>query len=265
MRLSLQDKIALIYSLAGSQRKTAEFIGISHQKVGRILRTGQDGGFSKESKALSSPELIGAIDIAFEIHKQVAKQVARDHNIPFNSNIPIYYERKPFDNGVLGDRVVADHIHWVSDELKARFLASAQKTNKFANASFGSVVNWVIYRDKRESDFRRQQKRRTKQQIQNKATINNKIQKEIVTGKVYTPYTPMSNQIPTEYVINDIFTKLDQRHSTAAQGPNTALGKTLLLQIDTTKTKDGVSKDKQFRDKYPYKTKPRKSRSNSKR
>lgn len=265
MKLSLQDKIALIYSLTGSQRQTAEFIGISHQKVGRLLRTGQEGGYSQTSRTLQDPSLNAAIETAFEIHKEISRQTAKDHNIPFNPQIPIYYERKPLENGVLGDRVVADHIHWVSDELKAKFLLSAQKTDKFVNASLGSVVNWVIYKNRSDDRQKAKRGRRTRKAIINKETIEKHIEKQVVTGLVYTPYTPMSSNFPQDALIADLFNNLDQRHSTAAQGPNTALGKTLLLQVDTRRLKDGTSKDQKFRAKHPYKAKPRKPRSNSKR
>lgn len=265
MNLSLQDKIALIYSLTGSQRQAAEFIGVSHQKIGRLLRTGQEGGYSPNSKVLQDQNLTAAIDSAFEIHKDICKQVAKDHAIPYNPNVPIYYERKPFENGVLGDRVVAEHIHWISDDLKAKFLIGAQKSNKFVNASLGSTVNWIIYRNRAESDFRRTQQRRAKSQIAAKKAINKKIEQEIVTGKVYTGYTPMSSNIPSEYVINDIFTKLDQKHAPAATGANTSLANTLLLQVNTTKNSEGKSRDKAFRDKHPYKAKRAKPRQNKRR
>ena len=45
--LTLADKLALIYTGAGSQRNVAALTGLSHQKVGRILK----GEYAADSKA----------------------------------------------------------------------------------------------------------------------------------------------------------------------------------------------------------------------
>lgn len=262
MNLSLRDKISLIYTLAGSQRAVASLVGVSHQKIGRILHDPEMGGYAPKSRALTDPGLIAAVNQAFDIHRQVCKSQARAHGLPYSSSVPIFYERKPLRDGTLGDRVAALHTHWVSDELKAAFLAIMQRSGKFAAASLGSVVDLVVY-SKRADKMQGRRYRDTKR-INDKASIENKIQQNIVQGPIFTKYTPLDPRLPLDAILSDIFSKLNQKHSPAVTGPGSMLATTILMQVDTRKDKDGQSKDHAWRSKHPA-TKYSKARRNKRR
>lgn len=106
MSLTLADKIALIYTSAGSQRKVAEFIGVSHQTVGRILHAQAQG------KSIAAYEkradLSHQIDAALDLHRDLVRTVAAQHKIPYSEAVPIYSERMPLQMRAVtvGDKIV---------------------------------------------------------------------------------------------------------------------------------------------------------------
>ena len=89
MKLSIADKLALIYSSAGSMRKTAALAGLSHQQVGRILRAGLEGRSVENYETRLAP----AVDVAFDIHKDITRDTAKRHGLPYSDAIPVYTER----------------------------------------------------------------------------------------------------------------------------------------------------------------------------
>lgn len=100
MTLSITDKVALIYSETGSQRQVARELGISHQRVGRLLRASvgagsAEGGYDPGSPALSKPDLARAVDAAFPAYVKRAQAQAVKDNLPFDPRYPIFYERLP--------------------------------------------------------------------------------------------------------------------------------------------------------------------------
>ena len=145
MNLTLQDKIALIYSRAGSQRAVARELGLSHQKVGRLLRAGQEGGYKLNSPILSDLFLNQGINAAFQEHKRETRKRAIAEKLPYDPAAPIYSARMAHSNGVLGDRVEAIHLHWVSDKLRNEWLRRIHKSGKYMGVSVGSVVNLHNY------------------------------------------------------------------------------------------------------------------------
>lgn len=291
MALSLRDKISLIYTSAGSQRGVASLVGISHQKIGRILHE------QSSPRVLSDPGLIAAVDLAFSIHKDMARTQARVHALPYDPRYPIFIQRMPlketerrptgelvFDDYtqkwepkykffpvidpktgkqriIPGDRVAALHTHWLSDRIRNAWIAAMQKTGKFAAASVGSIVNLIVYSKRADQEFKG--KRRRPDQEDSRLQIKDKIiNQQIINGLIYTKYTAMDAQFPSHYIIDDINRKLNEKHAPATGDPGTAFANQILLQVDTRAGKDGNSKDKQFRDAHPWKSKPRKARGN---
>lgn len=259
MKLSLQDKIALIYTLAGSQRRAADLIGISHQRVGRILRTGYDGGYRHDSRALTDPVLIGAVNHAFKIHSDVTRLQAREHGLPFDPRFPVFYERKPLPDGTPGDRVVALHTHWLSDTLRNSWVASMQQSGRFYSASVSSMVDLVVY-SRRAVEFSKDKYRAP----DGTTSIDRAISQNVTRGTIFTKYVPMDPRyISPHELINGLNMMLYNKHAPAVASPGTALATSVLLQVDTRKTnQDGTSKDAVFRAAHPVTAKPRKARRN---
>ena len=84
--LSKQEKLALIMTSAGSMRNAASLIGITHQKLGRWLREGEQGGVSHIP---DDPAIDYAINVAFSIHKDIARDQALSDGVPFNAKAPV--------------------------------------------------------------------------------------------------------------------------------------------------------------------------------
>jgi hypothetical protein len=242
MALSLKDQIALIYTSAGSMRNVAALIGISHQKVSRILHAGEPGHPQLSDKTLNAPELKAGVKIAFSIHKQITKEQAKTDGIPYNVSLPVFQTRLPLEskNNVPGDRVVAQNTHWLPDEIRNAFTAFMQKSGKFYAASVASIVNIRKYNKRAISSPDTQGARKS---------IEKHIQQGDTLVKIYTKYTPMNPAFPTNIIIDAINDKLKEKHepATGIEYPGTALGTEILFQVDT---RNG--KDKRYRNAHPF-------------
>lgn len=244
-RLTLAEKLGLIYTSAGSQRNVAALVGISHQKVGRILH-GQ-----VTDKVLLDPGLIQAIDLAFSIHKDITRSQAKRDGLPYDPALPVYMRRLPFKDGTPGDRVAALHTHWLSNDVRSAWILALQASRKFASVSIGSVVDLVIYSDAAD---RLNGKRYLDEKTEaHRKSILKKIEDAQRNAMVYTPMSYFD--FPGNMLLRDIENKLQEKHAPAL-GDNGKLATKILLQVDTRKNQNGESKDKAFRDKHPYGKKP---------
>lgn len=252
--LSLADKLALIYTGAGSQRNVAALTGLSHQKVGRILK----GEYSPDSKTLRDPGLRAAVDVAFRIHTDVARAQARRDGLPFDSALPVFYSRLPMKVSKMidkvdprtgevvrakvpvidprtgrqqvapGDRVAAQNVHWLSDDLRNAWIAGKAKTKKFYAASVGSIVDIRIYKKRADAN---QRGPRTERQRENRRQIVEKLNAGAVNVPMFTKYTDLS--FPASMIARDIDGKLRTKHEPATGNPGTLLANQVLFQIDT--------------------------------
>jgi hypothetical protein len=252
--LSLADKLALIYTGAGSQRNVAALTGLSHQKVGRILK----GEYAPDSKVLSDPGLRAAIDVALDIHTDVARAQARRDKLPFDESLPVFYSRLPMKVSKLedridrrtgevvrvkvpvidpatgrqkvapGDRVAAQNVHFLSDALRNSWIAGKAKTKKFYAASVGSIVDIRIYKKRADAA---QRGPRTERQRENRRQIVERVNAGAINVPMFTKYTPLD--FPARMIERDITDKLRTKHEPATGGPGTLLANQVLFQIDT--------------------------------
>lgn len=287
VKLSLADKIALIYTSAGSQRKVADAIGVSHQTVGRILLAASEGRSVAQYEKRA--DLLHSVDAAFELHRDLVRTVARQHQIPHSEAVPVYAERlalkkhaavfngesifegtpaevaryvsgkivvrrdengevisahkiKPHQLGktahkrLLGERVGANHTHWLPDRLRNAWLVSQQRTGKYVSASVASVVNLKLYNKKADgraaAALQSEHRYRTKEAGKYAQELREAAKTEI-TRKIYTGYESMSPIRPSDNLISEINKKIQTRHATAISGPGTSLASSILLQLDT--------------------------------
>ena len=252
--LSLADKLALIYTGAESQRNVAALVGISHQKVGRILKE----EYASDSKVLRDPGLIAAIDSAFRIHTDVARAQARRDGLPFDPALPVFYSRLPMKVSKMvdqvdrktgemvrvkvpvidprtglqqvapGDRVAAQNTHWLSDTLRNAWISGKAKTGKFYAASVGSIVDIRIYKKRADAN---QRGPRTERQKENRRQIIEKLNAGAVNVPMFTKYTDLS--FPASMIARDIDGKLRTKHEPATGNPGTLLANQVLFQLDT--------------------------------
>lgn len=298
MKLSIADKLAILYSREGSQRKVAAVTGLSHQQVGRILHNAAQG---KSNAYFEGADwIVGGVDHAIEMQRKALREVARKQGIPYTGEIPIFATRLELRNRVvrvdgkdifrgppdevadllkgrpvkreykdksgreqtriyrlsreqiagaqivrqLGDRVGSEHTHWVSDKLRAAWLARQQKTGAYYVVTVGSIVNLPEYMKSarhRIKEYMRQgglsnaDREAAREQLEklNKGYAANQIEKQDRTAIIYTPHTTMDRAFAPALLAADIKAKLAQRHEPATGLPGTSLASSVIMQLDT--------------------------------
>lgn len=258
MALSLQDKVALIYTSAGSQRKVAEALGVSHQKVGRILKAGHPelGGYAANSRALLQPALAAAVELGFKNHKRITKAQAKRDGIQYDPNVPIFARNIPHKDGRPGQRVGAEHTHWLRDELRKAWIVNAFNTRQYAAVSVQSVVSLYDYMEQargRAYADRMTGTPPTGEAISNAIGLQMNLEMGHKRQLIGTQYTPL--QFPTQalpLILADIDDKLRRKHAPATGNdrPGTAYASRIVLQIDSRTRKNDA------------RTKPRKAAGN---
>ena len=276
MKLSIADKLALIYTSAGSLGKTAALAGLSRQQVGRILHNAAQGKSNAYYEA--KPDFTEAVDTALEIHTDASRAQAKAHGLPFSSTVPVFSERltmrhlsvrdaygKELFKGdpedafdyvrknqssipglklvrLLGDRVGALHTHWLSDKLRSAWLTAMQRTGKYYSASVGSIVNLKDYNAQAEKRAKEKARQglspRTKDQLITKQEFVKQQREGIQRKRVFTPYAPLDKDFPAGLPAASITSTLQARHAPATGEKGTAYADQILLQIDTRKVKN---------------------------
>lgn len=251
MNLTLREKIALIYTSAGSQRNVAALVGVSHQKIGRILKAGYEGGYPLNSRVLHDPGLSAAVNVALSIHVDLARDRARRDKIPFSADVPVYYARMPKVDGTPGDRVAALNTHWLPDRVRNAWIAWIQRSRKFYAASVQSIINLKFYNNRAEKFHQGAPRTPTQKLFRKEFKAMQKAGLDY--APVNTPYTPLDIAYTPSEIIADIDEKLRTKHEPAATDDKCVIGSQILLQIDTVNTENADS------------TKPRKKASPKKR
>lgn len=246
MAQSLRDRLALIYTSAGSMRRTAGMVGLSHQQIGRILR----GEYSPRAAILTDPGVKAAVSMAYSIHRDITREQARTHGLPFFSQLPVYMARLPMKQKVkgkrvLGDRVSALHTHWLSNEQRNFFIALAHQSRRFVAASVQSTVNLVVYNKQADARMRALQRPRNQSELAGRDYVVSQIRQQIVRGPIYTPLA---------YFSFDLFTTLDKindslmtKHAPATGEEGTAFAESVLLQVDHRE-----NENVEFRKAHPF-------------
>jgi hypothetical protein len=258
MALSIQDQVALIYTSQGSQRAVARLLGISHQKVGRILKTGQEGGYKPDAPSLRDAALRAQVELGFEQHRNIVRRQAQADRLPFNAAVPVFYRRLPRTvtveridprtgeivrvpvidpatgkpRTVPGDRVAAQNVHFLSDKLRADWIARTARTGKFAAASVGSMVNLAVYKKKGEAAQRGRGPRTDKAKASRRSIVQ-----KLEAGQVLSPMysKPIPLDFPAARINREVDKVLREKHgpATGPELPGTQLADRILLQVDT--------------------------------
>lgn len=254
MTLSLQDKLALALTSAGSQRKLAALVGVSHQKIGRWLREGvpatidpTTGYLIKSAGAkFIPPEAAPLIDTAFKIHIALTKDQAKADGIPFNSAFPAFAERKLLKTGKKGDRVVIENTEYINSELRNKIIEKAQKSKKYLQVSIRSKVNLVRYFQRvAQEEINKTNRRYETPKTLGKKIMNsflarqNKIEPNEDILPIFTKYENISKD-SRPGVENRVNRKLSAKHESAA----VSLADEILFQVDNRTIKNAKPQSK---------------------
>lgn len=242
MRLRLQDKLAIALTVAGSQRKLADLVGVSHQRIGRWLTIGGVDSWGRPSKAQepADKEIRRAIDIAFSILSDVAKQQTEAAGLRFNEKIPVVWQRPGINllDGRQGDRAVIPHAHYLRPALRDSLIRYAYQSRQFISATVRSILDLAKYNAIRrayvpppgtiEADMRSQLRAREELFRQDHPNII----APIAPQQLYLPAQPLNPRFDIDGIIGRINADLRQRHEPASgQGPKTTLADSLVFQM----------------------------------
>lgn len=243
MKLSIADKLALLYTSAGSQRAIAAATGISHQTIGRILHAQMLGDTARVERYEARPDLARVIDRALTKHTTKARETARAQGLPFTSEIPIYQARMPYvkrDGEIIdGNRVLAEHMHWVSDRLRIAWVARMHRSGKFANVTVRSRVNLRDYN--RQANARRDALRReqglfrSKEQRSDRDDLAERQKDGAQITHIFTPRTFMERGVSAATITEELENNLQTRHAPATGAPGTVFAEAVYFQLDTRK------------------------------
>lgn len=266
MPLSLQDKLALALTSAGSQRALAKLVGVSHQRIGRWLREGEPSVIDPETGYLISSagaksipkDFAPLIDQAFEIHKDISRWQARVDKLPFDPNAPTFAYRGIMRNGQKGEQVIVERTKYIKPELRTDILEKQARSNKYLQASVRSTVNLKSYFKRVAADeIKKYNRKRTtpaklgKQIMDGFLNRANKIVSNDELMPLFTRYeniSPGTNSVKSVAAINR---KLREKHEAHA----TELANEFLFQLipeKRSRATDGKQKTK------PTSNKPRK-------
>lgn len=262
--LGNQDKLALMMTLFGSQRRLAEALGVSHQRVGRWLREGQPatidpetGDQLKSAGIKKIPADAGQIiNDLFQIYKSIAKQQAKVDGTPYTPVLPVFLTRPLMNNGQPGLRIYAEHTQYIRPEVRINYFAALHRTEQFIQASVRSELNIFSYigSSPKESE-RKRQKRYTSGPIyvRDRETGEVKFNHKVLGGSaeatieaggrimpVHTKYENMSPGTATRLFINNIESKIE-RHGLHA----TKLADAWLFQLKSLPSKNETPPKKQ--------------------
>lgn len=254
-------------TLTDSQRALAGLLGISHQRVGRYLREGEempedsDGNYKldrhgRPAKFGKIPDYLGEqIDYLFEQHKQIVKEQARIDKLPYLAKAPIFQERKYMRNGNKGDRVISGNTEFIRQELRETFVDQVVKTGKFYKINVRSRINLKKYSERLAGELIESGKRRGISARALSTAILNAFVKETNADRntlidktepfslftrstqAYTTHGPW--QTTAELAKENIEDQLRNKHSPATGDPGTRYAYEYLLQARPAKDTNG--------------------------
>jgi hypothetical protein len=231
--LTAQEKLALAMTTAGSMRGLASFMGITHQKLGRWLREGYEGGI----KAIpQDAETTALIDSVFESHRDIARAEAESYGIPFDEETPVFASRKylsktdEFGEPILGDRVFVENTQFINSNLRQSIMYGVHESGLYYSASVRSVIELALYlqtADERIGKFRRKPG-----QYEHLASLLLAVEDDEEEFRpIFTPiqiFRPGSSGIKA---VKSIEAYIRQRHEPATGEKQTSLADQYLMQL----------------------------------
>lgn len=248
MKLSAADKLALIFTGAGSQRAVAALVGLSHQTIGRILHAQMRGDTATVTRYETRLDVVGLVDTAFDQHAAKARQAARAQGIPYVPGLPIHQarmQRQITDPktgeifGIPGDRVHATHMHWLSDRLRSEWIKGVVKSQRYANLTVRSKVKLRDYL--RKAKQRADEKLRTQglypsdKAITSAEILRKALAQHEEIKDIYLPRRVFSRGESGALVANAVERDLQQRHAPSTGEEGTTFADSIYLQLDTRK------------------------------
>lgn len=263
--LSLRERLALAHT-SMSGRQLAAVMGVSARTVGRWLREGAPGGVQSIPREAAS-----VVNVAFDLHRDLAKHAAWEFAIPYSSDVPVYAVRKPLGyidektgkfkpridpkTGmiVLGDRIFIENAQFLGSALRQIAIIDFAQSGKMVVASVGSKIDLSRYfqnsLDHRITEQKRSAKpnrassselaRAMRQSFRDTFGVDPKtLEHSPEIRLVCTKKRPIGIEFAIEKEIREIERQIRHKHEPAAEGPGTGVGNVLIIQMKREFTND---------------------------
>lgn len=203
-------------------------MGISHQKLGRWLREGEEGGVKNIPQDQATIDLI---DSVFESHRDIARAEAESNGLPFDEDLPLFASRKPLRSGQPGDRVFIENTQFIRKNTRRDILYFIHETERYYTVSVRSVIELASYMQ--EADERAGKRRRDRNAAEYQYYAQLLLAEEdgedfrpvFTRAEAFGPWTLRKN------AVDSVETYIRQRHEPATGVPRTQLADEYLLQL----------------------------------
>jgi len=210
-KLTNQDKLALALTSAGSMRNLGALVGVTHQKIGRWLRG--DTAIPREATK--------AINLAFKIHSEIARDQAAVEGLPFDARVPVFVTRpdlikkvpvvvgvKPDGSPIVrirpkafpGQRAIVNKTDYMRPELIAQAVEPLMRSPLFGAVTARSVIRAKDAIKQRVSGFQALQNQLARDELKPNDPVRR-----------YTDYSNKTRFSPPDEVAADLQAKLEQR------------------------------------------------------
>ena len=252
--LTLRERLALAHT-SMSGRQLAAIMGVSPRTVGRWLREGAPGGVQSIPREAAS-----IVNVAFDLHRDLAKHAAREFAIPYSADVPVYAVRKPLNKidpktgaAIYGDRIFIENAQFLGSALRQVAIIDFALSGKMVVASVGSKIDLSRYfqnsLDQRIAERKRSAKpnrassselaRAMRQSFRDTFGVDPKtLEHSPEIRLVCTKKRPIGIEFAIEKEIREIERQIRHKHEPAAEGPGTGVGNVLIIQMKREFTND---------------------------
>lgn len=251
--LTLQDKLALALTSAGSVAELARRMGTSRSTTARWLREGHQGGV----KRIPGDEFTRqGIDAIYRQHVRDCNRQSKAEGIP--GSVPIFLKRPwlkipdpKTGERVKGQRLIVDHTMYIRNELRTAIVRAIHKTGAYVSASVQSIIDLALYNQAAQAryqslgetqwnnDIESNKAKDAREQIrkyladQLKSMGRKQFGLTVFNSPIYTKMADIRADSDIDAAVNKINSLLRERHEPATGNPGTAFQTAFLFQLAT--------------------------------
>jgi len=233
------DKLALMLTSAGSQRKLSAYLGCTHQQIGRWLKGEQVNQATGLITNRPPTGFAAAIDAAFPVYREQVRKGAAAQGLRYTPDAPVFAERLNLTMGQLagtpGLRVLIRHTDKMSPDLLDTVIKSQADTGRFFEVSVRSLVDLKEYFE--EAEERNNGKRRGKhgeQQHKWRGALKAKLDAGVTHVPMWTKRSGlMTGPNAGDTAIRDVRKKLRESFEPATSSPGAKLADQVIFTLRT--------------------------------
>lgn len=245
--LTPQDKLALALTSYPSQRAMAASMGISHQRLGRWLKQGYEGGVKRIPADTLTQQ---GIDAFYRQHVRNCNAQSKREGLP--SGIPVFFNRPtlkiPNKKGeyVKGQRIIVNNTHHIRNNLRTAIVQILHSTGKYVTASVQSIIDMALYNARAQDRYNKlgeslfktdddsNRAAAARKAIKEALKLNKKLTGDSTfTAPIYTKMVDIRPDSNIEAAVSKLNDLLRNRHEPATGARGTLFQSAFLFQLAT--------------------------------